>query len=76
MLDVTEAGGLAEAAWEELIYNHEIVVPVLVMREEQEVKKKQHYKPTDRKVERNVEEIQKMLSSGKETVEETVSRID
>ena len=72
-----EAGGLAEAAWEELIYNHEIVVPVLVMREEQEGKKKQHYKPGSRKIERNVEEIQKILfSSGRGNVEENFSRID
>ena len=55
--------GLAEAAWEELIYNHEIVVPVLVVREKKEGEKKQHYKPGDRKVERNVEEIQKILFS-------------
>ena len=61
--------GLAEAAWEELIYNHEIVVPILVMREKQG-EKKQHYSPGERKIERNVEEIQKILfSSGKETME-------
>lgn len=33
MLDVTEVVGLAEAAWEEVIINHEVITPTLIIKE-------------------------------------------